>query len=141
MGYLTLHAIRIVNKYNTRKNLKKLLKLTQIISDYHFHIKGSTIIDFYGTDDIGIKWYDCLYDMEKVSKLLPQLEINICGKGEEENDEWSYIFKNGKRYDSSEMFIKNKYDSDFNEETESNHCSIISLRSSESENDYEEDED
>ena len=141
MGYLTLHAIRITNKYNTRKNLKKLLKLTQIISDYHFHIKGSTIIDFYGTDDIGIKWYDCLYDMEKVSKLLPKLKINICGKGEEEDDEWSYIFKNGKRYDSSEMFIKNKYDSDFNEETESNHCSIISLSSSESENDYEEDED
>ena len=141
MGYRTLHAIRITNKYNTRKNLKKLLKLTQIISDYHFHIKGSTIVDFYGTDDIGIKWYDYLYDMEKVSKLLPKLKINICGKGEEEDDEWSYIFKNGKRYDSSEMFIKNKYDSDFNEETESNHCSIISLSSSESENDYEEDED
>ena len=138
MGYLTLHAIRITNKYNTRKNLKKLLKLTQIISDYHFHIKGSTIIDFYGTDDIGIKWYDCLYDMEKVSKLLPKLEINICGKGEGENDEWSYIFKKGERYDSFEMFIENEYDSDFNEETESNHCSIISLSSSD---DDEEDED
>ena len=138
MGYLTLHAIRITNKYNTRKNLKKLLKLTQIISDYHFHIKGSTIVDFYGTDDIGIKWYDCLSDMEKVSILLPKLKINICGKGEEEDDEWSYIFKNGKRYDSSEMFIENEYDSDFNEETESNHCSIISLSSS---GDDEEDED
>ena len=71
--------------------------------------------------------------MEKVSKLLPQLEINICGKGEEENDEWSYIFKNGKRYDSDEMFIKNEYDSDFNEGTESNHCYIISCSSSEGE--------
>ena len=44
---------------------------------YSFHIKGSTIIDFYGTDDIGIKWYDCLYDMEKVSKLLPKLKITL----------------------------------------------------------------
>ena len=141
MGYLTLHAIRIVNKYNTRKNLKKLLKLIHIISGYSFNIKGSTIVSFPNTDDYCYKWYECLSDMEKVSKLLPKLKINICGKGEEEDDEWSYIFKNGKRYDSSEMFIKNKYDSDFNEGTESNHCSIISLSSSESENDYEEDED
>ena len=141
MGYRTLHAIRITNKYNTRKNLKKLLKLTKIISGYSFDIKGSTIVDFSNTDDIGSKWYECLSDMGKVSKLLPKLEINICGKGEEENDEWSYIFKKGERYDSFEMFIENEYDSDFNEETESNHCSIISLSSSESENDYEEDED
>ena len=79
--------------------------------------------------------------MEKVSVLLPKLKINICGKGEEEGDEWSYIFKNDEKYDSDEMFIKDEYDSDFNEETESNHCSIISLSSSENEIDNEEDED
>ena len=141
MGYRTLHAIRITNKYNTRKNLKKLLKLIHIISGYSFNIKGSTIVSFPNTDDYCYKWYECLSDMEKVSKLLPKLKINICGKGEEEDDEWSYIFKNGKRYDSSEMFIKNKYDSDFNEETDSNYCSIISLSSSENEYDNEEDED
>ena len=141
MGYLTLHAIRITNKYNTRKNLKKLLKLTEIISGYSFDIKGSTIVDFPDTDDYCYKWYECLSDMEKVSKLLPKLKINICGKGQEEGDEWSYIFKNGERYDSDEMFIEDEYDSDFNEETESNHCSIISLSSSENENDNEEDED
>ena len=133
MGYRTLHAIRIINKYNTRRNLKKLRRVVELISDYSFHIKGSTIIDFSDTDDYCYKWYECLSDMEKVSKLLPQLEINICGKGEEENDEWSYIFKNGKRYDSDEMFNKNEYDSDFNEETESNHCYIISCSSSEGE--------
>ena len=133
MGYRTLHAIRITNKYNTRKNLRKLVRLLKIISGYSFNIKGSTIVDFSNTDDYCYKWYECLSDMEKVSKLLPQLEINICGKGEEEDDEWSYIFKNGDRYDSHEMFIENKYDSDFNEETDSNHCSIISLSSSEDE--------
>ena len=141
MGYRTLHAIRITNKYNTRKNLEKLLKLTQIISGYSFDIKGSTIVDFSDTDDYCYKWYECLSDMEKVSKLLPKLKINICGKGQEEGDEWSYIFKNGERYDSDEMFIEDEYDSDFNEETESNHCSIISLSSSENEIDNEEDED
>ena len=133
MGYRTLHAIRIINKYNTKRNLKKLRRVIEIISDYSFNIKGSTIIDFSDTDDYCYKWYECLSDMEKVSKLLPQLEINICGKGEEENDEWSYIFKNGKRYDSDEMFIKNEYDSDFNEGTELNHCYIISCSSSEGE--------
>ena len=133
MGYRTLHTIRIINKYNTKRNLKKLRRVIEIISDYSFNIKGSTIIDFSDTDDYCYKWYECLSDMEKVSKLLPQLEINICGKGEEENDEWSYIFKNGKRYDSDEMFNKNEYDSDFNEETESNHCYIISCSSSEGE--------
>ena len=138
MGYRTLHAIRITNKYNTRKNLNKLLKLIKIISSHSLDINGSTIVDFTSIDDYCYKWYECLSDMEKVSKLLPKLKINICGKGEEEDDEWSYIFKNGKRYESSEMFIKNKYDSDFNEETESNHCSIISLSSSD---DDEEDED
>ena len=51
MGYRTLHAIRITNKYNTRKNLEKLLKLTQIISGYSFDIRGSTIVDFSDTDD------------------------------------------------------------------------------------------
>ena len=139
MGYRTLHAIRITNKYNTRKNLKKLLKLTEIISGYSFDIKGSTIVDFSCTDDMGHKWYECLSDMGKVSKLLPKLEINICGKGEEENDEWSYIFKNGVRYDSSEMFLKDEYDSDYNEETDSNHCSIISCSSSENDNENDED--
>ena len=79
--------------------------------------------------------------MEKVSKLLPKLKINICGKGQEEGDEWSYIFKNGARYDSDEMFIEDEYDSDFNEETESNHCSINSLSSSENENDNDNEED
>ena len=139
MGYYTIHAIRITNKYNTRKNLKKLLKLTGIISGYSFDIKGSTIVDFSNTDDTGSKWYECLSDMAKVSKLLPKLEINICGIGEEENDEWSYIFKNGVRYDSSEMFIKDEYDSDYNEETDSNHCSIISCSSSENDNEKDED--
>ena len=143
MGYRTLHAIRITNKYNTRKNLKKLLRLIKIISGYSFKIKGSTIVDFSSTDDYCYKWYECLSDMEKVSKLLPKVEISICGKGEEEGDEWSYVFKNGGKYDSGEMFIEDEYDSDFNEETDSNHCSIISLSSSENENynDDEEDED
>ena len=75
MGYHTQHAIRIINNYNTRKNLKKLLKVLKSISDYSFHIRGSTLTDFISLDDYNYKWYDCLDDMIKVSKLLPKLEI------------------------------------------------------------------
>ena len=56
--------------------------------------------------------------MCKISKFLPKLKIHICGKGEREGDEWSYIYKNGKQYISSVMFIESEYDSDFDEETE-----------------------
>ena len=144
MGYLTLHAIRIINKYNTRNNLKKLKRVIEIMSDYSFDIKGSILTDYICTDGDGYKWYDCNCDMPKISRLLPKLEIQICGKGEDEGDEWSFIFENGNRYKSFQMFI---YDldadsiSDFNEETESNHCSIISCSSSENEEEKEEDEE
>ena len=141
MGYRTIHAIRIINKYNTRNNLKKLKRVIEIMSDYSFDIKGSILTDYICTDGDGFKWYDCNCDMPKISRLLPKLEIQICGKGEDEGDEWSYIFKNGNRYKSSEMFIYDfEYDSDFNEETESNHCSIIACSSSKNEEENEEDE-
>ena len=136
MGYTTQHAIRIINKYNTRKNLAKLRRAIKIISNCFFETKGSTLVDFSYVDDIGYKWYDCLSDMRKISRLLPKLEIEICGKGEEEGDEWCFIYKNGKQYISTDMFIESEYDSDFNEETESNHCSdcFVSSDSEYSEN-------
>ena len=137
MGYRTQHAIRIINKYNTRKNLAKLRRAIKIISNCFFETKGSTLVDFSYVDDIGYKWYDCLSDMRKISRLLPKLEIEICGKGEEEGDEWNYIFKNGEQSDGTEIFIQNEYDSDFYDETGSNHCSIISFSSS----DYGDDSD
>ena len=131
MGYYTLHAIRIINKYNTKTNLKKLLRVIRIISDYSFYIKGSTITDFDDMDDdMGHKWYDCEKYMKAVSKLLPKLKIEICGKGESEGDEWCYIFKNGNQSNGGEIFIENEYDSDFNDESDSNHCSVISCSSS-----------
>ena len=136
----TLHTIKIINKYNTRSNLKKLLRLIKVVSGYSFDIKGSTINDFERTTT-NYRWmfYDCYHDIRKISKLLPKLKIQICGKEENEGNEWSYIFKNGKESKTTEIFIESDFDSDFNEETESNHCSIVSCSSSEYEEEKESD--
>ena len=136
----TLHSITIINKYNTRSNLKKLFRLIKVISGYSFDIKGSAINDFERTTT-NYRWmfYDCYHDIRKISKLLPKLKIQICGKEEDEGNEWSYIFKNGKESKTTEIFIESDYDSDFNEDTESNHCSIVSCSSSEYEEEKESD--
>ena len=131
MGYRTKHAIRIINKYNTRSNLKKLNRVIKLVSEYSFDIKGATLVDFSSLDSCGFKWYEYENDMRIVSKLLPKLEIEICGKGERPGDEWCYIFKNGNVDDGGDVFIEEEYDSDFYDETKANHCSIISCSSSE----------
>ena len=137
----TLHAIRIINKYNTRSNLKKLFRLVKVVSGYSFDIKGSTINDFERTNTNYLwNFYDCFHDIRRISKLLPKLKIQICGIEESEGKEWSYIFKNGKKSKTTEKFIESDYDSDFNESTESNHCSIVSCSSSEYEEEKEEKE-
>ena len=113
----TLHAIRIINKYNTRSNLKKLFRLVKVVSGYSFDIKGSTINDFERTNTNYLwNFYDCFHDIRRISKLLPKLKIQICGKEEDEGNEWSYIFKNGKESKTTEIFIESDFDSDFNEE-------------------------
>ena len=58
MGYYTIHAIRIINKYNTRNNLKKLRRVIEIMSDYEFDLKGSILTDYICTDGDGFKWYN-----------------------------------------------------------------------------------
>ena len=95
MGYYTIFIIKIVNKYNTRKNLEKLLDLILKISGYSaFDIVGSTITDFRND---GHKWYEWDHDMLGISRLLPKFEISVKGKGEE-GETWEYAFKNGESY-------------------------------------------
>ena len=65
-----------------------------------------------------------------ISKLLPKLEIEICGKGENPGDLWCYLYRNGNRYQGGDSFLKKGYDFDFYEETDSNNCSVISCSSS-----------
>ena len=117
MGYYTIHVIRIINKYNTRKNIKLLRLVVEKISGYSFRQKGSFLFDSYGD---GRKWYGCYGDMIKISRKLPDLEIQIFGKGEDEEDEWNHIFKNGEDISCGTKFIEPDDNSDYCEETESN---------------------
>ena len=138
MGYYTHYAIRIKNKYNTKSNLKKLSRVIELVSGYSFEIKGSILFDSY---DGGAKWYHREKDLIIISKLLPKLKIEICGKGEDEGDEWCYLYKNGKKYQGGNLFLENEDDSDFYEETDSNHCSVISCNSSDGYHSSDEDDD
>ena len=95
MGYYTIHIIKIVNKYNTRENLEKLLDIILKISGYSaFDIVGSSITDFRND---GHKWYERDHDMLAVSRFLPKLKISVKGQGEH-GETWEYAYKNGESY-------------------------------------------
>ena len=34
MGYYTMHRIKIINEYNTKENLEKLVELIEKVSEY-----------------------------------------------------------------------------------------------------------
>ena len=130
MGYYTLHKIRIINEYNTKKNLIILLKKIDEISGYGFEIVGSTIFDSNSNGGSGSKWYHCRGDMIKVSEELPELEIQVIGK-DEEGEIWEYIYKNGFEHrGDSRYFSDVDEESNFEEENENNQLS-----------DYEEEEE
>lgn len=44
----------------------------------------------------GIKWYDHIEDMLKVSLANPDVEFHTSGIGEENGDQWKCVFLNGK---------------------------------------------
>ena len=98
MGYYTLHRIRIINKYNTKKNFEILGEYIRKISGYIFHIYGSVLKDYSDKEsDEGNKWYDYEDDMKEVSRLFPHFEIQLKGKGEE-GEICEKIYKDGYSY-------------------------------------------
>ena len=120
MGYYTLHKIRIVNEYNTRNNLIKLLDVIEKISGYTFNIIGSTIADFKDSDEYEIKWYECRHDLEGASRFFPEFEIQVKAKGED-GKVWEATYKDGDEYDymkDSDYFSDLDKISNFNEEEE-----------------------
>ena len=89
-----LIRLRIINEYNSKRNLAILLKKIKEISDYDFAIVGDKITDITWNTPSGAKWYSCRNDMRVVSRVLPELVIQVKGKGEE-GEVWEYIYENG----------------------------------------------
>ena len=113
MGYYTLHRIRIINEYNTKKNLEKLNEYIKKISGYSFYISGSVLKDYSNEEyDEGSKWYDCEKNMKAVSRFFPGFEIQVRGKGEE-GEIWEMTFKDGFSYDNDDPSIFSEPDPGF----------------------------
>jgi hypothetical protein len=112
MGYYILHRIRIINAYNTEENLTKLMECIEKISGLSFQKYGSVLKDYKDEEiDLGYSWYECENNMIAVSKFLPELEIQVKGKGEE-GEIWEMIFKDGYSY-SNDPSIFSDPDSGF----------------------------
>ena len=122
MGFPTLHEIRIINKYNTRRNLEILNHVIKKVSGHHFDIIGSALTNY---NKGGFEWCNVTDDMMKVSKLLPQFQIQIQRK-EENGVIWNYIYKNKDAvyFDFNDFSEEPDSNSDFCEEIKSNHCSF-----------------
>ena len=96
MGYYTLHKISIINKkYNNLRNLIKLAKVIEEVTEYTFRIESeSYIIDDTFNSGYGSKWYSFDEDIYVISEKLPKFKILVEAK-EENGTTWEKIVKNG----------------------------------------------
>ena len=96
MGYYTLHKISIINKkYNNLRNLIKLAKVIEEVTEYTFRIESeSYIIDDTFNSGYGSKWYSFDEDIYVISEKLPKFKILVEAK-EENGTTWEKIVKGG----------------------------------------------
>ena len=118
MGHYTLHKIRIINKYNSYKNLERLWKIVKNVSGYIFNINASYLIDDNLNGGEGAKWYDFRYDIYEISEKLPKFKILVEAKKDDGNT-WEICVKGGHEvfdYEESES----EENEDSNEDEDSN---------------------
>ncbi len=80
MGYFTKYEVNIVGE-----DAEEALLGLEIES-------GISMEDL--EEDV-VKWYGCLKDCKKVSTMFPNVDIYVCGNGEEVPDLWRAHIKNG----------------------------------------------
>ena len=112
MGYYTLHAIRIINNYNTVKNLKNLLWVLERLSKYYLGIIGKVITDYF-YHDYGTKWYGINNDMIIASRMFPKFKSQVKGKGED-GIMWERIYKDGELIEKNDNPIDDFYECEGN---------------------------
>ena len=126
MGYYTLLKISIINKHNNIKNLEKLSKVVEDVSNYDFRLehnyydeKESFLIDENWNGGYGTKWYSFGRDIFEISERLPKLVILVEAK-EENGRTWKMAVKGGDYYDSDTNEGEKDEDSEEDEENEDN---------------------
>ena len=121
MGYYTLHKISIINKkYNNLRNLIKLAKVIEEVTEYTFRIESeSYIIDDTVNSGYGSKWYSFDEDIYVISEKLPKFKILVEAK-EENGTTWEKIVKGGygSSYNSSSDNSSDEEDEESEEDEE-----------------------
>jgi hypothetical protein len=104
MGYYTRFTIKIKTKLE-KQNWLEIYDLNEAmfeVNEEHKHVFDNTGDEIYS--DGGIKWYDYHEDMVKLSKMFPNLVLQVDGEGEETGDIWRTFWKNGK-YQEAERVV------------------------------------
>ena len=99
MGYYTDYRIEVKGDCDA----EEIAKALERISEYGFYnINETTIVN-----DDTIKWYDWEEQMTEISKSYPNNLFTVDGEGEENQDFWRSVFKDGRK-ESIEIKIKYK---------------------------------
>lgn len=84
MGYYTNYTLSVQNANGKESEIEERIK----------DISGNAGLSF---DSVyNCKWYNRFKDMEAVSKEFPYVTLFLEGDGEEQEDVWKAIFKDGK---------------------------------------------
>jgi len=102
MGYYTNFSISIKQGQDYLGDLQNAIEKQ---SDYTFDNDGTEIYS-----DGSIKWYEHSKDMENVSKLFPDLVLQVDGEGEESGDIWTTFWKDGKYQQAKRVVTVEDYD-------------------------------
>ena len=98
MGYYTSYNLDVNNVKSQAEHEAITNKLKELeVMGYALHagdwIKNNNSSAFYGYDEA--KWYDHDENMIKLSEAFPEMTFKLTGVGEEPDDRWYCLYKNG----------------------------------------------
>ena len=109
MGYYTTFTIKIKNKLEKEGHKIYDLKEAMLeVNEEHKHVFDMSDDEIYS--DGGVKWYDYYEDMVKLSKMFPDLVLQVDGEGEETGDIWRTFWKDGKYQEAKRVVTIEEYD-------------------------------
>lgn len=92
MGYYTNYCFEV--KVSSVEKIKEIIKKFNEILGWE-ELDLNNITDDGIIADFELKWYEHDEDMKKLSSLFPEYAFYLEGQGEDREDWWKAIFKNG----------------------------------------------